>query len=302
LANKVLITGGTGFIGRALCKQLSLKGAEVTVLSRHPEKVPELCGSSATGINSLEELDSAAKFDTVINLAGEPIADRRWSGSQKERLGKSRIDLTKDLLVCLKRMEQKPECLISGSAVGYYGDQGDMEVDEATAAHDEFTHQLCRDWEAEALRAEELGIRVCIIRTGLVVGKDGGFLSKMLPPFRAGLGGPIGNGSQWMPWIHMDDIVALILFLIERKDIRRIFNGTAPQPVTNREFTKTLADLLKRPALLPAPALALKLALGEMSRLLLTGQRALPKAALGAGFVFRFEELRPALEDVLSKN
>lgn len=302
MAKNVLLTGGTGFIGRSLCKELCLRGAEITVLSRKPEGVPELFGNSAKGIASLEDLDSTARFDSVINLCGEPIADRRWSDSQKERLRKSRIDMTRELVTFLSSMEEKPECLISGSAVGYYGDQGDVVVDESTAAHDEFTHQLCLEWEAEAMKAEDLGIRVSIIRTGLVVGKGGGFLSKMLPPFRAGLGGPIGKGSQWMPWIHMDDIVALILFLIERKEIRGVFNGTAPQPVTNREFINTLASLLKRPSLLPVPALALKLAMGEMSRLLLTGQRALPKAALDAGFVFSFKELRPALKDVLIKD
>ena len=299
---KILITGGTGFIGRQLCRKLLDRGDELTVLSRSHDQVKSHCGASVTPLASLTTLTAADTFDAIVNLAGAPIADMRWSDKRKTGLIESRIGITHQLIDYIKRTEQKPTCLISGSAVGYYGDSGDQLLDEASPFHDEFTHRLCRDWEAAAIEAEQEGLRVCLLRTGLVVGRNGGFLSKMLLPFRLCLGGRLGDGKQWMSWIHMDDLVGLILFLLDHAELSGPFNGTAPNPVTNSEFTRTLAKSLQRIAFLPIPAATLRIAMGEMSRLLLTGQRVLPKRALDAGFEFRFTRLGPALNDVLKKS
>lgn len=299
MGKEVLVTGGTGFIGRVLCRRLVENGYGVTVLSREPEAVPRLCGEGVRGVRSFSDLGTDACFDAVVNLAGAPIADRRWSEARKAVLEKSRIGLTDDLINWMAQLKVRPKVLVSGSAVGFYGAQGENEVDETTAPNDEYQHRLCRDWERAALRAGDLGVRVCILRTGLVVGKGGGFLKKMLPPFRLGLGGPIGEGRQWMPWVHMEDLTGLILFLIEHEELSGAFNGTAPEPVTNREFAHALGRALHRPAFLPLPAFFLKTVFGEMSRLLLTGQRAIPRAAINAGYRFRYTTLDAALNDVL---
>lgn len=299
MMKNVLITGGSGFIGRVLCKRLSEEGYVVTVLSRTPDRIHRICGPSVSGIASLDELKDDTYPDVIINLAGAPVADRRWSRARKEVLMKSRIDTTRNIVDYIERSPKRPRRLISASAVGYYGDGADSIIDEESSAHDEFTHHLCSEWEAEALRAKELGLSVAIMRTGLVIGKGGGFLAKMLLPFKLGLGGRLGSGTQWMPWVHMDDIVGLIIFLIERDDLEGPFNAVSPEPVRNSVFTKTLAAVLNRPAIFPVPSFFLKLILGEMSRLLLTGQRAIPKRAIEEGYSFAFTELEDAFKDVL---
>ncbi len=298
----ILITGGTGFIGRALCKDLLDKKHDITVLSRTPDKVSSVCGQQAKAIGSLDDIPKGTPVDAIINLAGAPIADARWTLKRKIRLLSSRITTTRQILDLIDRLEMKPEVLVSASAVGYYGDQGDTMLDEESGYKDDFAHQLCAEWERTARQAEAYSVRVCLLRIGLVIGPDGGFLKKMILPFKLGLGGRLGNGKQWMSWVHRDDLINMLLMLLERPALSGTFNGTAPNPVTNREFTQTLAKCLHRPAFLPVPAPLLKLALGEMSILLLGGQRVIPKRFQAERFDFRFETLDHALDDVLEKS
>ncbi len=296
----VLITGGTGLIGSALCKQLVQKSYRVTVMSRNPKTVANKCGQQVEAIKALSEITDDTVIDTVINLAGEPIADKRWTDKRKIELQTSRIDLTRDLVSWMTQRQQKPTCLISGSAVGWYGDGGAEILTEHSGYQDEYTHQLCEDWEKQALQAQQAGIRVCVVRTGLVLAKKGGFLQKMLPPFKLGLGGRLGHGDQYMPWIHLTDMINMITFLLEDSQAQGVFNGCSPHPITNKEFTSILAKQLHRYAIFPVPSLVLKGLLGEMSSLLLTGQNVLPKKAQALGFSFVYTDATLALADVLS--
>jgi uncharacterized protein (TIGR01777 family) len=298
---RILITGGTGFIGRSLCKELLRAGHQLTVLSRKPETVPEKCGVEVSALKSLDEWTSELHFDAVINLAGEPIVGPRWSERRKRILWDSRITLTERLVDAIRKAKSKPEVLISGSAVGIYGNQGDTILDENSApVPDGFGQKLCQAWEDVALRSRECGVRVCLLRTGLVIGKNVGFLQKMLLPFRLGLGARLGNGKQWMSWVHMKDHVAMTRYLLESRTLEGPFNLTAPEPVTNEAFTRCLARTLKRPALLSVPAWFLRLGAGEMAELMLGSQRVLPKRFQGEGFKFSYETLEPALRDVLA--
>ncbi|MBK5415637.1 TIGR01777 family oxidoreductase [Pseudomonas sp. TH31] len=297
----ILLTGGTGLIGRQLCQHWSSQGHRLTVWSRTPEKVAKICGTQVRGIARLEDLGEQS-VDAVINLAGAPIADRLWTGRRKALLWSSRITLTETLLAWFESREQKPQVLISGSAVGWYGDGGERELTEnSPPVIDDFASQLSIAWEETALRAEALGIRVILLRTGLVLSAEGGFLSRLLLPFKLGLGGPIGSGRQWMPWVHIKDQIALIDFLLHRNDASGPYNACAPKPVRNREFAKTLGAVLHRPAFMPMPALALRVGLGELSLLLLGGQKAMPARLLEAGFTFQFTDLRAALDDLSSR-
>ena len=294
----ILLTGGTGLIGRQLCRHWSGQGHRLTVWSRRPEKVAKICGAQVRGITRLEELGDEP-VDVIVNLAGAPIADRPWTHRRKALLWSSRITLTESLLAWLEHRGQKPSLLISGSAVGWYGDGGERELTEdSPPVIDDFASQLCIAWEETAQRAEAMDIRVVLVRTGLVLSAEGGFLSRLLLPFKLGLGGPLGNGRLWMPWIHIDDQIALIDFLLHRDQASGPYNACAPKPVRNREFAKTLGSVLHRPAFMPMPALALKVGLGEMSLLLLGGQRAVPARLLEAGFTFQFTDLRAALDDL----
>ncbi|GAB4256584.1 MAG: TIGR01777 family oxidoreductase [Methylomicrobium sp.] len=295
----ILITGGTGFIGTALTRRLVGNGHRLTVLSRTPERVPSICGSGVTGFADFAEIQSDTHFDAVINLAGAPIFDKRWSAAQKRLLWDSRVLLTDRLIQLLERLVDRPQVLISGSAIGYYGDQGDTILDEESPTRDDFSHRLCAAWENSALQAERLDIRVCLIRTGLVLGHDGGLLQRMLLPFKLGLGGKLGDGRQWMSWIHRQDWINIVLAMMNDESMRGSYNATAPNPATNAEFVSALADLLKRPALLPAPSWALKLALGEMSELVLGSQRVIPARLLEQGFQFEYDELSAALSEAL---
>ncbi|MEX0603167.1 MAG: TIGR01777 family oxidoreductase [Marinobacter sp.] len=299
MSKTILITGGTGFIGQRLCPALQSKGYGITVLSR--QKAPDvlaLCGRVAA-IQSLDQVKNHQGFDAVINLAGEGIADKRWSLERKQALRDSRIALTSELVNAIRSWKQRPDVLVSGSAVGFYGNQGDEPVTEDTVPQDEFTHQLCRDWELAAQALNSDGVRVCLSRTGVVAGPGGGFLQRMLLPFKLGIGGRLGNGHQYMPWVHRDDVVNALAWMLEKSSAQGPYNVVSPNPVTNREFTKSLAEALHRPAMLPAPAPVLNIALGEMSRLLLTGQRALPSRLSSEGFVFDYPDLKPALEDAV---
>ncbi|WP_342654469.1 TIGR01777 family oxidoreductase [Pseudomonas sp. F3-2] len=298
----ILLTGGTGLIGRRLCRHWLDLGHQLTVWSRRPDEVPRLCGAGVRGIAHPDDL-GAQQVDAVVNLAGAPIADRPWTRKRKMLLWDSRITLTEQLVTWLERREQKPAVLISGSAVGWYGDGGERELDETCApVSEDFASRLCIAWEETAQRAEAMGIRVVLLRTGLVLASEGGMLQRLLPPFKLGMGGPIGNGRQWMPWVHIDDQIAAIDFLLNRDDAQGPYNACAPSPVRNRDFAKTLAAILHRPAFMPMPAVALRLLLGELSILLLGGQRARPGRLLQAGFTFRFTDLRAALEQLSGRH
>lgn len=296
---RILLTGGTGLIGRALCREWVAKGHQVMVWSRAPGKVAALC-SGAVGIGKLQEIHGAQTPDAVVNLAGAPIADRPWTASRREVLTQSRIQLTRTLVAWLGTLPQVPKVLISGSAVGWYGNGHDAALDEGSApCRPDFGSALCAAWEQEALCAQPLGIRVVLLRTAAVLSSDGGMLARLRPPFSLGLGGRLGSGQQWMPWIHIDDMVGLIDLLLHGGDCEGPVNACAPQLLRNSEFTVALARALHRPAWLPVPAWVLKIALGEMSNLLLTGQHAQPRRALQWGYQYRFAQIEPALENVL---
>lgn len=292
---KILLTGGTGLIGSAFIQQCG-DPHEITVVSRRPTHAKKRLGPSVTVIPTLTELKNLNAFDAVINLAGEPIADKRWTSAQKQKIEHSRWHTTELLVKALAASDTPPHTFISGSAIGYYGRQGAEPItEEKHTVHDEFSHQLCKKWEAIAEQASSANTRVCLLRTGIVLAPQGGALKKMLPPFRLGLGGPMGHGQQHMSWIHLDDMVAGIQFLLDHKTCHGAFNFTAPQPVSNEDFSKTLARVLRRPAIFRVPSFVLRTALGEMSDLLLTGQAVLPQRLEQAGFHFQYARLEEAL-------
>ncbi|GIU50136.1 epimerase [Shewanella sairae] len=298
----ILLTGASGFIGTQLVNALK-ESHQLTILSRSVEAAEKRLGASHQYLASIDLLTHLNDFDAVINLAGEPIAGKRWSDSQKQAICQSRWDLTSKLSSLIKQSDTPPHTFVSASAIGYYGDQKLQPIDESFEVSQqtqaEFTHQVCRRWEDEALKAQSEQTRVCIVRIGLVLGRHGGALAKMLPAFKLGLGGPIGNGQQGMSWIHQADLIALISHLTLDADCEGIYNGTAPNPVSNKAFTQALGQAVNRPACIPAPTFALKLALGEMSSLLIEGQYVTPRRALDAGFVYQYPELAPALAEVL---
>lgn len=296
---RILITGGTGLIGRQLCGALLVQGHELTVLSRRPQTVASKCGENIRAMTSLEEWTPEHTFDAVINLAGEPIVDAYWSAKRKQVLLDSRVALTRKLVQRIASAHQKPTVLLSGSAVGYYGNAGDAALDESMAAGHDFPAELCATWESEARVAELSGVRVCLLRTGLVLSKQGGLLGRMLLPFKLALGARLGDGKQWMSWVHIDDYVAMVLRLLNDASLNGAFNMTAPVPVTNAEFTQALAQTLHRPALFIAPAFVLRLVMGERACLLLEGQRVLPKRLESSGFLFAHPRLERALQDLL---
>ncbi|MDN7133423.1 TIGR01777 family oxidoreductase [Halomonas sp. MC140] len=299
---RVLITGGSGFVGQRLCQQLIEQGHEVQVVSRNPHQVRERLPIGC------DIRDSAQAFiesppDALINLAGESIAAKRWSDEQKAKLINSRKVATQQLVALCEQLQANgqplPKVMVSGSAMGYYGDQGNRVVSEDTVPNEEFAHRLCQQWEAAAQPIEALGVRLAIVRIGLVLEAGGGSLQKMLPPFKLGLGGRFGSGEQFMPWIHRDDLVAALLFLVNQDSLSGAFNASAPHPVTNAMFTKTLAKQLNRPAIFPVPAFVLKAGFGEMSRLLLTGADMRPERLEAAGFTFQYPTLDKALGAIL---
>ncbi len=293
---RILVTGGTGLIGSALLKYWRDQH-QLVVLTRQP--LAKLSSSATlTYINELQQTDFN-ELDAVINLAGEPIADKRWSDKQKQRICNSRWHLTEQLSEHIQTAATPPTCLISGSAVGFYGRQGAEFISEQhTAYYPEFSHDICARWENLAQRAASDKTRVCMLRTGIVLSDDGGALAKMLPAFRFGLGGPLGNGKQYMSWIHIDDMVQLIDFLLQTETLQGPINAVAPKPVTNLQFSQALAERLKRPAKLTMPAFVLRLLFGEMSDILLYGQRVVPQQALDAGFQFKYPKLPAALADL----
>ncbi len=296
---KILITGGTGFIGRPLCRSLLGQGHELVVVSRRAAThEPQLNLSFVATVNETY----GQSFDALINLAGEPIAEKRWGEQQKAKIIQSRIEATKALQQYCAQAATKPQVLISGSAIGYYGVGIDSdEVTEAHGSDESFSSEVCQRWEQAAQNIAEQGIRTCVLRTGIVLGPGGGALAKMLLPFKLGLGGPIGGGEQWMPWVHMDDMVTIIERCLADPALSGAINCTAPNPVTNREFSKILGRCLHRPAVIPMPGFVLSLALGQMAEeLLLAGKKVIPTKLTDVGHRFRFTRLEAALADVLS--
>ncbi|MGQ8365600.1 TIGR01777 family oxidoreductase [Glaciecola sp. 1036] len=288
---KILITGGSGLIGRHFIKRTENKN-DFTVVSRDPSRTRRLLGDKPN-IITLDQLTQVDEYEVIVNLAGEPIADKRWSDEQKRAICDSRWDITQHLVDLINQAENPPDVFISGSAVGIYGRQGDTPITEDfTDYHDEFSHQVCSKWEEIALQANT---RVCLLRTGVVLADEGGALAKMLIPFRLGLGGPIGSGKQYMPWVHLEDMIRAMEFLIHDKNCVGPFNITAPNPNTNHFFSLRLAERLQRPCFFRVPAGVLKFIMGESSELVLYGQKALPARLQTAGFTFHYPTLVEAL-------
>ena len=288
----VLITGGTGFIGRALIRDLMDRGHRIYVTSRRPETVAERCGEEVVGISDLKGL--SAPLEAVINLAGASIAGGRWTQSRKRALRDSRLRATGSVMDYLRNADAKPRTLISASAVGVYGNRGDELLDERSAPGDDFLARLCLDWETAALEAEALGVATTILRIGLVAGTGGGILSRLKMPYRFGLGGRLGSGRQWMSWIALDDLVALVGFLLDHP-LAGPVNATAPEPVRQVDFARALASALHRPAPWRIPSGALSLLLGELAITLLASQRVVPRRLEAAGFAFASPTLEAAL-------
>lgn len=287
---RVLVTGGTGLVGRPACAALRAAGHDVTVVSREPGRVP----ARAIGWDALGA--AMPETDAIVNLAGDSIAGGRWTDARKAEIRRSRIEGTRALVQAIAASESRPKVLVSASAVGYYGDRGDEPLDETAAPGTDFLARVCVAWEAEARRAEELGLRVARLRLGVVLAPDGGAIASMLLPFRAGLGGPLGSGKQWMSWVHRDDVVGLITEAVASETYAGAVNVTAPNPVTNKDFTRALAHAVHRPGFLPVPGVGLRLLLGEMASMLLRGQRVLPTVAQRAGYAWHQPELPAALE------
>lgn len=294
---KVTVTGATGLIGTALVEALKARGDEVTVLSRNPARASRELGVEAASWDPLAEPAPAAAIsgrDAVVHLAGEPVA-QRWTDEVKRSIRTSRDVGTANLVAGIAASEPRPGVLVSSSAVGYYGKHGDEIVTEDTQAGTDFLAEVCVEWERRARSAEELGLRVVIVRTGVVLDANGGALKTMLPPFKAGVGGPVAGGRQYMPWIALEDIVGIYLAAIDQASWSGPVNGTAPNPVTNAEFSKALGRSLNRPAIFPVPAFAIRALYGEMSEIVTEGQRAVPERTLGFGYEFKQPELDAAL-------
>ena len=304
-----LITGGTGFVGQELVKRLD----DVTITSRNRERAlgkftsdhspdhsrsPQVIQWSPT--NEVIKIPESMNVDAVVNLMGESVAEGRWTDQKKKRIRESRIQGTRNLVDGLVDSGKLPKVFVSASAIGIYGNPGEDIVEEDHAHGEGFLTEVCQQWEAEALKLEQHGTRVVCLRIGIVLGGQGGALEKMVPIFKFGLGGKLGNGKQWMAWIHVDDLVSMIQWSLENESVSGPINGTAPNPVRNSEFTKALAKTLGRPAFLPAPRFGLRLAFGEFADSLFWSQRIVPAAALNHGFQFQFPELTEALKDILS--
>lgn len=298
-----MIAGATGFIGNELIKKLNKKGHEIVVLTRNLEsakfRIPVHCKVVTWDPSSKSIEPSELKgVDAVINLAGENIADGRWSSERKRELINSRVNSVRRLIDAMKFMEKKPQSFVSASAVGFYGDRGDEFLSEDDTKGHGFLSDVCKAWEDEILRANDLGVRTVAYRIGMVLGHDGGALSKILPPFKLGAGGRLGSGAQWMSWVHIEDLVNMLIYAIENPNINGIYNAVSPNAITNKDFTKTLGRVLNRFTIFPVPKFVLKIALGELSDLLLGSQRVDSKKIRDAGFEFQYAYLEDALKEV----
>jgi uncharacterized protein len=297
---RVLITGATGLVGTALQKSFAEKGYEMLLASRSEPKDDNYTQwDAASGFAEPERLEG---LDAVVHLAGESVFGLRWTDDKKNSIRDSRVRGTRNVVEALSKLRQRPKVLVAASAIGFYGERGDEEMTESAAGGDTFLAEVSKAWEAESRRAEDAGIRTVLLRTGIVLSKDGGALGTMLTPFKLGVGGVVGGGKQWMSWVSLDDHVAAINFAIENENLRGAVNSTSPHPVTNEEFTKTLGSVVYRPTLIPVPEFVVSMALGEMGdELLLTSTRVIPKRLEDAGFEFKYPELKGALEHAVKE-
>jgi uncharacterized protein len=300
---RVTVTGAGGLIGSRLVEALGARGDEVTVLSRDPARASRKLGVTAEAWQPLDErapVHALAGRDAIVHLAGERV-DQRWSDESRRAILASRQIGTRNVVEGLRAAEPHPEVLVSASAVGYYGPRGDEVLDESAAPGDDFLARVCSAWEAEAERAEELGMRVVRVRTGVVLDRRGGALARMLTPFRLGVGGPVAGGDQWLPWIHADDLVGLYLAALDGERWSGPVNASAPEPVRNGDFSRALGRALRRPAVLPVPGAALRLLYGDMAEIVTEGQRAVPRRAQELGYEFRHADLDAALREALRR-
>ena len=295
----VLVTGATGFIGRKLCRRLLIDGHSVIALTRNAQRAREVLDSNVRVISSLDEILASERIDAMVNLAGAPILARPWSPARRAELLDSRLSITNKLTGLIARLEYKPDVLINASAVGYYGVRGEEEITEAARGQPIFQSHLCQAWELAAQAAEQYDVRVCRLRFGIVLGNSGGMLPRLIPSARLRMRVVLGTGRQWQSWIHIDDLLDLLWFCIKQDDMSGGINVTAPQPVRQQEFAATLSAQFGRSISVRVPAGVLRATLGEMSQLLLEGQKVLPTKALNAGFAFRYPELNVALADLL---
>jgi len=299
---KALVTGGTGFVGRQLLELLD----RPTVLSRDVSRGQRAVGQSAGRVVGWDPqagpppTEAFEGVDVIFHLAGESVAEGRWTSAQKARIRESRVVGTQNLVAGIARAKPRPRVLVSASAVGYYGDRGEEELTEASAPGDDFLADVCVEWERAARVAEQHGVRVVLARTGIVLGQ-GGALAKMLTPFKLGAGGPLGNGRQWMPWIHGADLARLYLHAADTTSIQGPMNAVGPHPVRNSEFTKALGRALHRPAFMPAPYLGLRLVFGEFAKVLFASQRVIPQVAIDTGFHFEYPQIAAALAEILKR-
>ena len=300
---RVLVTGASGFLGSAVCDALLARGDETIGLTRDPQRArqgnPTVTWHAWNPAAERPPGSALEGVDGIVNLVGEPI-DQRWTEAAKQRIRDSRERSTKNLVDAISATEPRPKALVSQSGVGYYGDRGEAMVDESTGPGSTFDAEVCVAWEAAAREAEKVGVRVVVVRSGLVLDPEHGLLKQLLLPFKLGVGGPLAGGGQYMPWIHVNDEVRLLLWALDTDGASGTYNATAPNPVTNREFSKALGRVLGRPAIVPVPKLALKARFGgELGEVAAGGQRTVPRRALDAGFEFRHPELEPALSDLL---
>jgi uncharacterized protein (TIGR01777 family) len=308
MSNQIIITGATGFIGKSLCKQLVQAGYDLVVLSRNPKKGSEslpnqIRVASWDAKTSEGWADYADGAYAIINLAGENIGSGRWTPGKKRRILESRLNAGKAVVEAIKKVGNKPKVLIQASGIGIYGNRDDEILDEFSRPGSGFLTEVAKQWEGSTKKVESFGVRHVIIRTGVVLGADGGFLSRVILPFRLFVGGRLGSGNQWIPWIHLDDEVRAICFLMERQNLQGAFNLTAPNPLISKDFFNLLGKTIKRPSWLPVPGFLLSLLLGERAReLILSGQRAMPKRLLESGYDFLYPDAKSALREILTES
>ena len=297
---RILITGASGLIGTSLQRSFDEKGYEMLLASRsEPKSERDIQWNADTGFGKAD-LPRLEGLDAAIHLAGESISALRWTDEKKKAIRDSRVHGTRTMIETFAQLEKKPKVFISASAIGFYGDRGDDEVTETSAAGDTFLSDVSKEWESESRRAEDMGIRTVLLRNGIVLSKEGGALATMMTPFKLGVGGVVGSGKQWMSWVSLDDVVGIVNYALENENLRGAINVASPNPVTNEEFTKTLGEVLYRPTFLPLPEFAVNLVFGEMGdALLIDSTKVIPKRLLDAGYKFKYPEIKPALENAV---